>query len=510
MSSLMKAGRGGFRQLLHSEWTKFTTVRGWVRAMIGAVLVILLVGLVGTAASNQSEHDANPSLPVGPGGGAVNDNFYFVHQPLRGDGSISVSVTSLTGVIATEPKSTKPGVSPWAKAGIIVKDNLEQGSAYAAMMVTGAHGVRMQHNYTEDTAGGTGNVSKQFPRWLRLNRSGDTITGYESADGTKWTELGTARLPGLSSTAEVGLFVTSPSAMEETSTGAGFGPAVATGSFGEVALGGQWNEGSWKDEQVGGDAGTSGSYTQTTKGEYTKSGTSYTLTGAGDIAPVVGGPAMGPGNTIENFLVGAFAGLIVVIVVGTGFITVEYRRGLIAVTLAASPRRGRVLVAKAIVVGSLSFVVGLAAAAVMIPLGENRAHANGFYVLTVPTQTELRVMVGTGLLLAVAGVLALAVGAILRRSAAAITVVVAGMVLPYILATASVLPTGASDWLLRVTPAAGFAIQQSVQHYEHVLTTYTPASGYFPLTPWAGFAVLCAYTGLAFAAAVVLLRRRDA
>lgn len=347
-----KAGRGGFGQLLHAEWTKFRTVRGWVRGMIGAVLAILLVGLVGTAASNQSEHDDKPALPVGPGGGAVNDNFYFVHQPLQGNGSITVSVSSLTGVVATEPKATKSGLSPWAKAGIIVKDNLKQGSAYAAMMVTGAHGVRMQHNYTEDTAGRSGNVSQESPRWLRLNRSGDRITGYDSADGTHWTEVGTAHLPGLSPTAQVGLFVTSPSAMEQTTTGAGFGPAVATGSFGQVALGGEWGQGSWQDEQVGGDAGTSGSYTQTTRGQYTKSGSGFTVTGAGDIAPVVGGGAMGPGHTIENFLVGAFAGLIVVIVVGTGFITVEYRRGLIGLTMAASPRRGRVLVAKAIVLGS--------------------------------------------------------------------------------------------------------------------------------------------------------------
>ncbi|MFG2957581.1 hypothetical protein ACGF5O_28125 [Streptomyces sp. NPDC048291] len=43
------------------------------------------------------------------------------------------------------------------------------------------------------------------------------------------------------------------------------------------------------------------------------------MTGAGDIAPVVGGPAMGVGFSVENFLVGTFAGLIVVIAVGTVF-----------------------------------------------------------------------------------------------------------------------------------------------------------------------------------------------
>ena len=69
------------------------------------------------------------------------------------------------------------------------------------------------------------------------------------------------------------------------------------------------------------------------------------------------------GKTIDSHLVGTFAGLIAVIVVATLFITAEYRRGLIRTTLAASPRRGRVLAAKAIVIGAVAFVAGLAAAA---------------------------------------------------------------------------------------------------------------------------------------------------
>ncbi len=48
---------------------------------------------------------------------------------------------------------------PWAKAGIIIKESTKQGSAYAAMMVTADHGVRMQDNFTGDTAGQPGAVS---------------------------------------------------------------------------------------------------------------------------------------------------------------------------------------------------------------------------------------------------------------------------------------------------------------------------------------------------------------
>jgi ABC-type transport system involved in multi-copper enzyme maturation permease subunit len=285
---------------------------------------------------------------------------------------------------------------------------------------------------------------------------------------------------------------------------------VATGAFGQPGLTGQWNQQTWTGQQMGGGAGTSGSYTNSIHGQFASSASGFTVTGAGDIAPVVGGIAMGPGRTLENFLVGAFAGLIIMIVIATLFITGEYRRRLIRTTLTVTPRRGRVLIAKALVIGSVTFVSGLAGAAVAVLLGEPHARAGGFLVYTDPPLTELRVLAGTGLLLAVAAILALAVGVIVRRSAPVITLVVAVTVLPYILATAGILPAGAAEWLLRVSPAAGFAIQQSVPRYEQVMNIYTPANGYYPLATWAGFAVLCGYALVALAAAIVVLRRRDA
>jgi ABC-type transport system involved in multi-copper enzyme maturation permease subunit len=133
----------------------------------------------------------------------------------------------------------------------------------------------------------------------------------------------------------------------------------------------------------------------------------------------------------------------------------------------------------------------------------------GLYILPVSWLTEVRVVVGTAALLAVAAVLALAVGTILRRSAAAVTAVIVGVVLTYILAVASVVPLGVAEWLLRLTPAAGFAIQQSSPVYPQVTNLYTPPN-YYPLAPWAGFAVLCGYAVLAMGLALFLLRRRDA
>jgi ABC-type transport system involved in multi-copper enzyme maturation permease subunit len=503
-----RPGRDGFLQLLGAEWTKFSTVRGWWVGMVCAALVTVLVGLLGTAAGSHSGSAGGASFPTGPNGEPVNDSFFFVHRTLTGNGSITVSVTSLTGVIDSQ-SGTYSGTQPWAKAGVIMKENLSQGSPYAAVMATPGHGVRMQYDYTQDIAGLPGAVTAGAPRWLRLVRSGDTITGYDSADGTSWTLIGTARLPGMASTVQAGLFVTSPSIVQDSNRGGGTEPAVATAVFGHYGLLGQWSQQAWTGQQLGG-AGTSGSYTNNIKGQFARSGAGFTVTGAGDIAPIVGGIAMGPAYTLENFLVGAFAGLIVMIVIATLFITGEYRRRLIHTTLTVSPRRGRVLIAKTLVIGSVAFVAGLVGAVVVVLLGEPHARADGFSTFTVPPLTEVRALAGTGLLLAVTAIFTQALGVILRRSAPVIAIVVAITILPYILGTAGVLPAGPAEWLLRVTPAAGFAIQQSVPRYEQVMNIYTPPNGYYPLAPWAGFAVLCGYALLALAVATVLLRRRDA
>src|SRR5260221_13405609 len=108
------------------------------------------------------------------------------------------------------------------------------------MMVTADHGARMQDNYTGDTAGRPGAVSPASPRWLRLTRSSDTITGYDSADGTHWTQVGTVQLTGLPSAVEVGMFATSPNyTVTQNSFGGNSnnnGPPQATGVFDHVSL----------------------------------------------------------------------------------------------------------------------------------------------------------------------------------------------------------------------------------------------------------------------------------
>ena len=517
-----EAERDSFGWLLHAEWTKFRTVRGWVIAMVIAAAVTAAVGLWAASGPQNGCQPSGPggpagppvackpSVPVGPGGEAVADSFYFVHQTLRGNGSITARVTSLTGGYspnggiapgANPAANFTSGIQPWSKAGIIVAASTRPGSAYAAMMVTGRHGVRMQDNYTQDTPGLPGAVSAASPRWLRLVRAGDTLTSYDSADGTRWTRVGTVSLPGLPEAVPAGLFVTSPAWVSTELSG----PSIATGVFDHVSMPGAAPSGGWRGEHAG-----AGSGYPSLPGTFHTAGGVFTVRGSGDIAPAGPGP-VAIGKSGGYGLAGAFAGLIVAIVVGAMFITAEYRRGLLRTTLAASPARGRVLAAKAIVIGGVTFVAGLIGAAPVVPAGESLLRNHGNYVFPMSALTEVRLVAGTAALLAVTAVLALAVGTILRHSAGAITAVITLVVVTYFFSVPlALLPAGAADWLLRVTPAAAFAIQQYVPAYPQVSNTYLPQYGYYPLAPWAGFAVLCLWAALALWLAIIALRRRDA
>jgi hypothetical protein len=395
----------------------------------------------------------------------------------------------------------------------------------------------MQYDYTHDLAGLPGAVSAASPRWLRLTRSGDTITGYDSADGKHWAEIGTASLAGLPPTVQAGLFVTSPPLLVvngSLSCGRGAcsagAPAQtfasnsslssystqAAAAFDHVSLQGQQTGGAWRGGQIGFPTGIAfictpspgHSCPRTPAGGFTKSGGTFTMAGSGDIAPYV--TDVDPLGTV---LKGSLAGLFAVIALGALFITAEYRRGMIRTTFAASPRRGRVLAAKAIVIGLVTFAAGLAGAAVALPITERKLHSGGWASSVYPVWPltsghGLQIVVGTAGLLAVAAILALSAGAMLRRSAGAITAVVVLLIVPLILGF--ILPQGPADWLLRLTPAAAFGLQQGAPQYSQVTSVCQPHNGCFPLAPWDGFAVLCVWAAIALGVAVFLLRRRDA
>jgi ABC-type transport system involved in multi-copper enzyme maturation permease subunit len=277
--------------------------------------------------------------------------------------------------------------------------------------------------------------------------------------------------------------------------------------FDQVSLTGDTSA-AWAGRVVGDQGGPAGLQLASSVGS-SVSGGRFTVSGSGDIAPLVPGAGGGPTATLESHLAGSFGALLVLGIVAALVVTTEYRRGLIRVTLAATPRRGQVLAAKALVVAAVGFVVGLVSSIVAVVVGTRITTAVGRYEMPVSAWTTVRVIGGTSAVFALVAVLALAVGTMVRRSAAAVASVVVGLVLPYLLGVIPLLPLSAAEWLLRVTPAAGLAIEQSIPHYTQVQADYTPPQ-YFPLSAWAGFAVLCAYVAAALLGAYLLLRRRDA
>ncbi len=333
-----QGGPAGFGQLLRAEWIKFRTGRGRVIGMLIAALVTVGIALLNHSTCGgvvSPGHPASavtgcPAPPVGPGGEAVTDSFYFVHQPLAGHGSITARVTSL----ADGPGPA--GLSPWSKTGLIITASTRPGAAYAAMMITAGHGVRMQYDYTGDIAGPPGTVSAASPRWLRLTRSGDAVTGYDSANGRRWRVVGTAHLAGLPATAQAGMFATAPASSQTTSKSISGSSAtgaltLAAGRFDHISLHGGQPAGGWAGDPVGGAVPGTG---------FHQAGGAFTVTGSGDIAPYVAATGVS-GSCVQSTLLGAVGGLIAVIVVAAMFMTAEYRRGLIRVTFAASPGRGR-------------------------------------------------------------------------------------------------------------------------------------------------------------------------
>lgn len=132
----------------------------------------------------------------------TSDAFRFVYVPVNGDCTVTVRVTSLQNV------------NEWTKAGLMIRETLDAGSKNAAVVATPTttRGLRMQSRTTTggstvENASTTGSRSS-IPRWLRLERIGNTITASRSSSGTSWTVMGSVTV-SMTSRVYVGLALTS-------------------------------------------------------------------------------------------------------------------------------------------------------------------------------------------------------------------------------------------------------------------------------------------------------------
>jgi len=129
----------------------------------------------------------------------TNDGCHFAWQPLKGDGEI------VTRVLSVEPTQNH------AKGGVAIRESLEAGSRHATMVDTPTDGT--QFLVREETGGKTTSQKTSLnkgamPYWVKLVRSGDTFTGYESVDGKEWVQTGSATMK-LADTVYIGLVASS-------------------------------------------------------------------------------------------------------------------------------------------------------------------------------------------------------------------------------------------------------------------------------------------------------------
>ena len=150
---------------------------------------------IGGATPPGSASFANDVYTVNGGGADIwsgDDQFNYVYQSFSGDGSVIAEVAGQTNT------------DPYAKSGVMIKQSTTAGSPYAFIGITPGNGVVFQYGYNVSVSGGpysSGNI------WVRLDRQGNTITGYRSNDGFNWTEVGQANVP-MTDPITVGLAVT--------------------------------------------------------------------------------------------------------------------------------------------------------------------------------------------------------------------------------------------------------------------------------------------------------------
>ncbi|MCX5079457.1 ABC transporter permease [Streptomyces sp. NPDC001940] len=198
-------------------------------------------------------------------------------------------------------------------------------------------------------------------------------------------------------------------------------------------------------------------------------------------------------DPVNNVLAGIALGQLIVGVLGVLVVTGEYSSGAIRSTLAAIPDRSLLLAAKAGVFGAVTSVLGEVVAFATFFAGR-AALSDGVPVPGPGDPGVLRAVVLSGAYLAMVGLLGIALGAVLRHTAAAVGALVGLLyVLPAVL-----------SGLTGVTVAKYFPTMIA----GNSLAVSKPVADV--LSPWAGFGVLCVYVLAALGAGGWLLTRRDA
>jgi len=139
------------------------------------------IGAVGANDSVVVEGDVYTIHSNGDDIWGADDAFHYMFVPMTGDGEMKAHVASVQDT------------DPWAKAGLMIRETLANNSAFAMMVITPGKGAAFQRRpVSPGSCQSTAHSGIAAPYWVRIVRSGNTITGYHSSDGNNWTYLESA------------------------------------------------------------------------------------------------------------------------------------------------------------------------------------------------------------------------------------------------------------------------------------------------------------------------------
>ncbi len=173
---------------------------GWSDGDIGSV------GLSGSASFSNNVFTVKGS---GTGMTSTADQFHFVYQPLSGDGTILARVLS----------------SSAGQAGVMIRETLNANAADAFVIDQSSFNYFYTRASTGATAGSWGSIYNALPYWMKVVRSGNTLSAYGAADGVSWTQIGTSQTVTMAQSVYVGLAVSSQS-----------NSSLATATFDNVSI----------------------------------------------------------------------------------------------------------------------------------------------------------------------------------------------------------------------------------------------------------------------------------
>jgi ABC-2 type transport system permease protein len=190
-----------------------------------------------------------------------------------------------------------------------------------------------------------------------------------------------------------------------------------------------------------------------------------------------------------------FFGQLVIGVLGVLVISTEYTTGVIRASLLAVPRRLHMLAAKVLVFAMLLFVLAEVVSFCSFFVGLAILHSH--VQVSLSDHNVTRSVIGAGLYLTVIGLLALAIGALIRHTAGAIATILGALFVLVIVG-----PLLPDSW--------GAHINAYLPEQAGTTITHVNATASQLLSAWQGFGVLCIYAVVLLAAAAFLLQKRDA